>query len=262
MASEWAIPAAFSLVCSSCAADLSAAGPTRTRYILFLPLVMGDTDALKPFTRAWSTSRSAFSLLPKTPSCTPQPPDSPLAVAGFSAAAACGLAAGFSAAAGAGCGLTAGVSAAAVRAGLAASARAAAAGVGWLLTFGGGTAATGLAGSARAAVAWLLTFGADVGGEVAGLVATAGDRDVAVGAAVDPCAGCCSWAGDDELPAVADEGAGDVGRALDADDPALLFGELADGLAPAALDCWSVGAALSHVVDSFAPSSGVVVGCA
>jgi len=119
-----------------------------------------------------------------------------------------------------------------------------------------------LAGSARAVVAWLLTFGAGVGGEVAGLVASACDRDVAVEAAVDPCAGCCSWAEDDELPAVADEGAGDVGRALDAEDPALLFGELADGLAPAALDCWSVGAALSHVVDSFAPSSGVVVGCA
>ena len=206
---------------------------------------MGDTDALKPFTRAWSTSRSAFSLLPKTPSCTPQPPDSPLAVAGFSAAAACGLAAGFSAAA--------------VRAGLAASARAA--GVGWLLTFGSGTEAAGLAGSARAVVAWLLTFGAGVGGEVEGLDATAGDRDVAGGAAVATCAGCCSCAEGDELPE-ADEGAGEVERALEADDPALLVGELADGLAPAALDCWSVGAALSHVVDSFAPSSGVVVGCA
>ena len=118
MASGRAIPAAFSLVCSSCAADLSAAGPTRTRYILFLPLVMGDTDALKPFTRAWRTSRSAFSLLPKTPSCTPQPPDSPLTVAGFSGAAACGLAAGFSATA--------------VRVGLVASARVATEGVGAL----------------------------------------------------------------------------------------------------------------------------------
>jgi len=150
------------------------------------------------------------------------------------------LAAGFSAAAGAGagagCGFAAGVSAAAVRAGLVAS--------------------------PRAAVAWLLTFGAGVGGEVAGLVATAGDRDVALGAAVDPCAGCCSRAEDDELPAVADEGAGDVGRALEAGDPALLVDELADGLAPAALDCWSAGVAVSHVVDSFEPSSGVVVGCA
>jgi hypothetical protein len=113
-----------------------------------------------------------------------------------------------------------------------------------------------------AGVSALLTLGAGVGGEVAGLDATAGDRDVVAGAAVATCAGWCSWSEDDELPAEADEGAGDVGRALEADDPALFVGELADGLTPSELDFWSVGVAVSHVVDSFAPSSGVVVGCA
>jgi len=73
---------------------------------------------------------------------------------------------------------------------------------------------------------------------------------------------CCSRAAGCGLPAVADEGAVDVGRPLEADDPALLVGEFADGLAPAAFDCWSVEPAVSHVVDSSAPSSGVVVGCA
>jgi hypothetical protein len=78
--------------------------------------VTGDTDALKPFTFTSSTRRSAFSRLAKTPSCTPQAPDSPLPEAAAAVGAVCGFAAGFSAALG--------FSAAAVRVGLGAAAAA------------------------------------------------------------------------------------------------------------------------------------------
>ena len=90
-------PAAFSRPCSSSAPARSGAGPTRTRYSLPPPLETADTDALKPFTRTSRASRSAFSRLLNTPSCTAQPPDSELlavfaaaerALEGFSAAAA------------------------------------------------------------------------------------------------------------------------------------------------------------------------------
>jgi hypothetical protein len=60
---------------------------------------------------------------------------------------------------------------------------------------------------------------------------------------------------------VGDEGVGDVGRALDADDPALLAGVLADELAAEELAGWS-GVAVSHVDDSLTSLSGVVLGCA
>jgi hypothetical protein len=57
---------------------------------------------------------------------------------------------------------------------------------------------------------------------------------------------------------VGDEGVGDVGRALDADDPALLAGVLADELAAEELAGWS-GVAVSHVDDSLTSLSGVVL---
>jgi hypothetical protein len=63
--------------------------------------VTGDTDALKPFTRTSSASRSAFSRFAKTPSCTPHPPDCELPAGGDAGAAAdacpllCFCAAGF-----------------------------------------------------------------------------------------------------------------------------------------------------------------------
>lgn len=51
---------------------------------------MGDTLALKPFTRTSSAKRSAFSRLANTPSCTAQPDSefgvAPPALAGFGAA--------------------------------------------------------------------------------------------------------------------------------------------------------------------------------
>jgi hypothetical protein len=151
--------------------------------------------------------------------------------------------------------LAVGFSAAAVRAGLAASGRAATGGAGWL---GFGAAAVdGLAAGA----------GFGVAGEADGLAAApafaeaAGEGDAA----------------DCELFVTVDEGAGDVGRAPDADDDALfaedaawvlgaadaelLAGGLADGLPPEEPACWSA-AEVSHVDDSLASLSGVEVGCA
>ena len=215
-------PAAFSLDCRSCAADLSGVGPTRTRYSLLLPLVTADTDALKPLVRTSSARRSAFSLLRKTPSCTPQPPDS--------------LAAGASE-----CGLAVALSAAAVWAGFGGSARAATLGEGWFDLDASDRAATfgvDLGASARAAVSWLA-----FGGAAAEVDCLAGFCDEA---AAEVCVvgvrdGGCSRAEGCGLGVAADEGAGLAGTEL--------------GLAA----CASVVAEESHVDDSVRSFSGVGV---
>src|SRR5579871_6972338 len=66
-------PAARSRACISCAAARSGAGPTRTRKSLRPEAPLSETDARSPRVRTWPASRSAFSRLANTPSCTIQP---------------------------------------------------------------------------------------------------------------------------------------------------------------------------------------------